>query len=454
MNVLPIESLPPADLWERPEIRAVLAAQDIRALYQHLRKHGVSQRRIAQLTGQHHSDVTDVAGGRRQIQSYDVLVRIATGLGIPRGYMGLAHSDRATHDIATSPRYPTFEGNPMQRRDFLGLISKIVMGAALTPAEVALLAGDPHPTPVPQRVGATDVDRLRALTSGLRAYDVEHGGGACRDAVLAQMRWAESLKSASYSDDVRGSLFNAVAELKTLAGWTSHDLALTAEAYRYLGQAVEDTRIAGDPAHTAIVLHHLGRVPLDNDEPDEAIKYFQLGQISAQDSSSFIAVSFLHANEAVAYAHQNDQRKALTALRRAEDEYAHAESGDSAAFFRYFDRSALETATARVYSKLALTDATLRVEAVERLQRTVEYLPDNHSRQRAFNLTWLATLHLADGDTETGARIGNQAVTAARALNSRRILDHLQPLHEQTTRYQHADIAELDRDIRIARISG
>lgn len=83
-NVLPIDPLPDPSLWERPEMRAVLAARDIGALYRRLRKVGVSQRRIAQLTGQHHADITEVARGR-QIQSYDVLARIADGLKIPRG---------------------------------------------------------------------------------------------------------------------------------------------------------------------------------------------------------------------------------------------------------------------------------------------------------------------------------------------------------------------------------
>lgn len=217
-NVLPIEPPPDPALWEGDQMRAILAARDISALYRQLRKVGISQRRIAQLTQQHHADITEVARGR-QIQSYDVLARIADGLGIPRGYMGLAYTNTPSPRFGNPPSNP--EGNSMQRRDFLGLVSKLVMGAALTPAEIALLAGDPHPTPIPHRIGAADVTRLRVLTAGLRAYDVEHGGGSCRNAVLAQLNWAESLKTATYSDQLRPALFDAVAELKTLAAFSS-----------------------------------------------------------------------------------------------------------------------------------------------------------------------------------------------------------------------------------------
>jgi hypothetical protein len=195
------------------------------------------------------------------------------------------------------------------------------------------------------------------------------------------------------------------------------------------------------------VLHHLGRVPLDNNQPAEAIRYFQLGQIAAQDSDSLIAVAFLHANEAVAYAHHNDAPKALTALRRAEDEYAHAQTHDTPEFLQFFDKGALETATARVYSTLALTNDTYRDNAVERLRGALTTLSPARSRQRAFNLTWLATLYLAGGETDTGKELGNQAVATVRELNSQRLINHLAPLHQQTKNHPKSEIAQLGNEI-------
>lgn len=219
-----------------------------------------------------------------------MLERIADGLGVPRGFMGLAYTDEAAHGAATSAGlHRTKDDFMLERRGFLGLISKIVMGAVLTQPEVDLLAVGPDTTPVPNRVGATDVVQVRALTAALRSYDAAHGGGSCRDAILAHTHWAQSLLHASATDAVRTSLLSAIAEAKTMAGWTAHDLGLQSDAQRWLGQAVRDTQDAGDPAHTAIVLYHLGRVPLDNDDPAEALKLFQLGQIAAQDSHSSVA---------------------------------------------------------------------------------------------------------------------------------------------------------------------
>ena len=44
-----------------------------------------------------------------------------------------------------------------------------------------------------------------------------------------------------------------MAETKTLAGWTAHDLGLAKEVRQYLTQALLTTQQADDPAHSAIV---------------------------------------------------------------------------------------------------------------------------------------------------------------------------------------------------------
>jgi transcriptional regulator with XRE-family HTH domain len=75
--------------WERPDLRAALAVRDIGAVYRALADLGVSQRRIAALTGQSQSEVSEILSGRRVI-AYEVLERIAEGLGIPREMIGLS----------------------------------------------------------------------------------------------------------------------------------------------------------------------------------------------------------------------------------------------------------------------------------------------------------------------------------------------------------------------------
>ena len=85
-KALPCPMLIEPAAWEQPDMRAALAARDVGTVYRLLRQVGVSQRQIAALTGQSQSEVSEIIKGR-QVIAYDVLVRLAVGLGIPREYM-------------------------------------------------------------------------------------------------------------------------------------------------------------------------------------------------------------------------------------------------------------------------------------------------------------------------------------------------------------------------------
>jgi transcriptional regulator with XRE-family HTH domain len=71
-------------------MRRALAVRDMRGVYRLLQRYGVSQRAIAMRTGQSQSEVSDILAGRK-VFSYDLLVRIAEGLGVPRGWLGLMY---------------------------------------------------------------------------------------------------------------------------------------------------------------------------------------------------------------------------------------------------------------------------------------------------------------------------------------------------------------------------
>ena len=71
-------------IFESQDMLCALATRDIGAVYRILVAHGVSQRYLAELVGQSQSEVSEIISGR-QVQSYDVLVRVAEGLGVSAG---------------------------------------------------------------------------------------------------------------------------------------------------------------------------------------------------------------------------------------------------------------------------------------------------------------------------------------------------------------------------------
>jgi plasmid maintenance system antidote protein VapI len=79
-------------VWQREDMRRALALHDIATVYRLLQRFGASQRQIAARTDQSQSEISEILGGRKVV-SYDVLVRISEGLDVPRGWMGLAHSN-------------------------------------------------------------------------------------------------------------------------------------------------------------------------------------------------------------------------------------------------------------------------------------------------------------------------------------------------------------------------
>jgi transcriptional regulator with XRE-family HTH domain len=76
-----------------------------------LNRVGIPQRRIAALTGQAQSEISEILAGR-QVQSYALLTRVADGLGLPRGWLGVAHDEDTTHLLEQPPRSPANAHRP------------------------------------------------------------------------------------------------------------------------------------------------------------------------------------------------------------------------------------------------------------------------------------------------------------------------------------------------------
>ncbi|MFC6080554.1 helix-turn-helix domain-containing protein [Sphaerisporangium aureirubrum] len=409
-------------IWERPAMRRALAERDVATVYLMLQHSGVSQRRLAALTGQSQSEISEILNGR-QVMAYDVLVRIADGLGVPRGYMGLAYDDGPSYLV------PEEDADDDERvRRLLAHAAQVTIGA-VTPE-----TGDwPRPlarsgTPVPARIGEAEVEQVETVTETLRALDYRYGGGACRDAVVAQLAWSQNLLRAECSEPVRHRLHRALADQHNLAGWTSFDTGLYDDACRQFTRALEQAKYAGDPSLAANVLYRLGRVHLHRSRMADALRFFQLGQICAQDASCELTVALLCANEAWAYALLGDERLALKSIRRAEDEFARSDRAAAPGWVRFFGEADIQAAAGMCHAGLADADESHLAPAADLLLRSVAGRDHDMARSKVFELIALATVRLRLGDVEAGLRDGHEAVTLTARVRSVRALDRLSPL--------------------------
>jgi transcriptional regulator with XRE-family HTH domain len=428
-------------MWQRADMRAALAARDIAAVFRLLQRVGVSQRRIAALTGQSQSEISEILAGR-QVVSYDVLTRIADGLGAARGSLGLAYDDATAALIEASAAVEA--APPEDSAQLLARLTELTVGSATIDPRTwhqpfALSWG-----PTPEHVGAPDIARLAAMTEQLRALDREHGGGACREAALAQLTWAQQLLRAKAEEETTNALHRAIGDLHLLAGWTSFDLGILGPARRHFARALEHARFVNEPSLVAKVLYCMGRLHLHHGWAAQALRLFQLGQVAAQESGYGRAVAVLHANLAWAHSVVGDGRQALACIGRARDEFGRSEQEPCPPWISYFDSAELQALRGMALAHLPDASPQHRAEAIERFSLSTALRELPFARPRAFELTALAWLLIDNGEVDHGVRVGNEAVDVAAAIRSQRVIDRMAPLRASLARRKsHGDARDL-----------
>ncbi|MFC4585860.1 helix-turn-helix domain-containing protein [Sphaerisporangium corydalis] len=434
-------------IWERPQMRQALAVRDIATVYLLLQRVGVSQRRIAALTGQSQSEISEILNGR-QVMAYDVLVRIADGLGAPRGYMGLAYED-APHDGEPSRAGPYEDADEDEQvRRLLAHAAQVTIGAAVLTVDDWRRPLARVDTPVPARIGDAEVEQVETVTQSLRALDYRYGGGICRDAVVSQLAWSQHLLHVSCSEEVGRRLHRALADQHNLAGWTSFDVGLNGAARQHLARALEQAKYANDPSLAANILYRMGRLHLHVKRVEDALRFFQLGQICAQDASCELTVSMLCANEAWAYGLLGDERLAMKSIRRARDEFNRADRDAAPAWVRFFGEADLDAATGMTHAGLAPTHPAHLAKAAELLSSSVRKRDLTMARSKVFELIGLATAQLQMGEVESGVDNGHEAVTLVGQIRSVRTVDRLEPLESAAAqRAENSSARELRRRI-------
>jgi transcriptional regulator with XRE-family HTH domain len=428
-------------------MRAVLAARDIAGVFKLLQRMGVSQRHIAALTGQSQSEVSEILAGR-QVVSYDLLSRIADGLGVPRGSLGLAYDDATAALLGLADPVPAVRGIEPPGDEPARMLDQLT-----DPTVDPLAWARPFPlswAAPPDRINGDDVGRLVLATERLRAVDREHGGGACRDAALAQLTWAQQLLRARATEPTTRELHRAVADLHVVAGWAAFDLGIIGPARRHFARALEHARFVEERALMAKVLYVMGRLHMHHGWASQALRLFQLGQASAQESGEGRAVAMLHANLAWSYAALGDSRQAVACIGRARDEFGRCEHDPAPPWLAFFDAAEVQAMRGTALAHLTNPTPEQRDEAIDRFAYSTALRELPFARSRAFELTALAWLLVDNNELEHGLRIGHEAVDVAQNIRSQRVIDRMGPLRASLTRRRnHPDARDL-----LARIAG
>jgi transcriptional regulator with XRE-family HTH domain len=391
--------------------RRALAKRDIATVYRLLIDVGVSQQQIAHLTGQSQSEVSEIVKGRRVVQAYDVLVRIADGLDVPRAWMGLAYDEAVAEFAGLAIGQEVVDEN-MKRRALLALGSTALLGAPVLGEVLALPTPPNTPTPLPSRLGVSDVAALKELTAQLRAEARTYGGGA--DVVTAVANWSRSLMSVSSSDLIKVELGSALADLHTLAGWCCVDSGLHDQARACFATAMDLAADAGDGVQMASALWHAGMHMRDAGAYNDGLTACQLGLIKlgeAPDSPGTAeAIAWLHAESARVQAAMGRRAAAERSLKTAR-EWQPATT---------YDDADMEHGTASVYLLLGRLD-TAEAFAASSVRK---WSTEGTSRREgvAADIA-LATIRTQTGQSDAAA-LAQRAIAGVaplRSLRTRRV---------------------------------
>lgn len=420
-----------------PAMQEACASRDVTTIFRLLQDGGLTQRQLADLVGMSQSQVSEILNGRKVI-SYDVLVRVADGLSIPRGIMSLAGIEG---QLAAEPEEVDED---VERRKLLAIAWAIMFGTPVW--------GDPEPSPVrrvlvepPSKVGMSDLRAYERTVAHLKLLDRQAGGMAAREPLVATASAGEQLLRAQATPEVHRRLRYAVSEAHRAAGWASDDVGLVNHRRYHVRQALD--LAAGDSVRLAAVLGTAGSMEKNHGDANYALKYFQLAQIGTADVATDPQVGAVLAGETVAaYCALGYPDKARQELHKARQLFGEADASKSLPFFASYGKGFGVLASCEL--KLGNYDCA-RADGLNALR----VRPEIDVRCNALDTIILATTSMGAGELREGIQQTQRALVLVGEVGSQRIRDRLEPLEQALASRNDSTCRDLARIVRQTRVA-
>ena len=445
------------DWYAAPELAPVLAGRHIGALYRWLNNAGVPQRRIAALTGTSQPQVADIITGRRaRVMVYDVLVRTAEGLSIPRERMGLSfwgpdgkwYGPPGTYPgrVITSANTPKVVTAAMLRRHLIAWGGIIMAGVPVAKVGERLDdLGELPPVSQPSRLSPAHVAQVANTTRSLRDLSRAHGSNPELSSAAANQ--ATRLLDLPGTEPVKRALMVAAAQQRLQAGWAAFDAGLYHHALHHYALALELATKAGDAYCQALALTYAGLASTEHGHPDDGLKMLQFGQLTARnipsDEERPVAVG-VSTRAAVAACALADSALSLIHLGCQESAYRELAKGRDLWLPSRTDPSGdLDLRAAQIELDQGRLDIAERfaTASVRRWEGSL------NQRSRTGSGIVLATIHVRAGEQD-GLRLAHGAIADVTKLTSVRARRRLLPLIAALEARPGSDARELARTAR------
>ncbi|MFB9464478.1 MFS transporter [Streptomyces cinereospinus] len=298
----------------------------------------------------------------------------------------------------------------------------------ITPADgsVAREANPAEGSGAPNKVGHSDVQKLREAAEDARRWDSKYGGGDWRSSMVPECLRVEAapLLLGSYSDEVGRALFGASAELTRLAGWMAFDTGQQEAAQRYYIQALRLARAAADVPLGGYVLASMSLQATYRGFGDEGVDLAQAALERNRGLATARTMSFFRLVEARAHARAGDAQAAGAALKAAESWLERSRDGDhdpSWLGFYSYDRFAADAA--ECYRDLKAPRQVRRFTEQALSRPTEEFV-----RSHGLRLVVSAVAELESGNLDAACAQGVRAVEVAGRISSARTTEYVRDL--------------------------
>ncbi|GAA4694950.1 helix-turn-helix domain-containing protein [Streptomyces youssoufiensis] len=449
---------------DRDDVRRALAEHDFAVAFALIKKWGgLSQNRIAAACQMSPGKVSLIMSGQQQVTSFEVIRRIADGLGIPGRLLGLAKRPWEENRRAPTLNLPeqpstwpvgevpwrseaavvvadrlTRSDLMMDRRAVTRAMSAAAVGGAalldplegwLQPAVAAVDARRNRGG----RLGDQEVLELEATTRVFRAWDHKYGGGLRRKAVLGQLNEVAAHLADGQVSSIERRLYQVMAQLAGTAATMAWDSGLQGRAQEYYRLALHSAHAGGDRAFGVNVLAGMARQMLYCRRPGDALELVRIAQQGARFEVGPRVLAMLYSREAWAYAAMGRCRAFQRSMTQAAETLAGADPSKEPYWIAYFDEAELAGVTGGRLLDLARQDPVMHAEAAaESIQQALEARGAGAGRSFALDTIGLAECRFLMGDVTGAVTATHRAADAAARTQSGRVRERLGALYPYT----------------------
>ncbi len=444
-----------AKVCARPDVLDACRRRDLGTIIEVLGAHGVTQGKIAELTGKPQGRLSQYKTGAIQPRGVKTFMDFADGLGMPpaaREALGLTAdppgpatlSPRQTQAHNSTGLGLAYPATPTEAAGNLTQLWHADLGAPAVswgPADPRAWNDAPlrwliDPGTVPSReaprgarIGLADVERFRATVEMFRQLDDRYGGGHARTALIQYLDAdAGRLLNGQYNETTGRALLSAVAEATLLAAWMSYDsMPADTRAQRYFVQALALAQAGGDRLLGASILDAMSHQATYLGRYGEAANLARAAKTGTQGIATPTLVSHFHTMEARALARIGDAKGCDRALADAVREFERRTPDNDPLWIQYFNEAELSAEFGH-----CLRDLGRPAQAAQYASASVAAVDDlTFLRSDFFATIVLADAHVAAGEIEQACGVALKALTAGEQIRSARCINYLREFRQR-----------------------